>query len=454
LASLTRTKLEHLLAHAIDHRITADPLDQAIPTLQIEVRLDHELDTILSDDDLVSIVEATSEKGIDNRTVSSLPNGTPLLLEFDVPTGPDFFVFRSKNDWVLETLRGNRTIPPENIYLADERCYGDADLLSRLRLANERFHILVQILDDVRSYPIDDGWLIVNKSPIIIERSFPDSLIETIVTGNIEDPSPLLDFVEREDHQEQRLAILSGVLERFLEHEPVGHRLSYLVERIEIVTMSCRSTFELYLDKFSYDRLRHDIHSSNLEIVASLNRTLTDLRSQVVVMGTFAIALSQFSAGAWIQNAFTLAAILIGTILYTVILSSQTESIEDIRDRIERAETDLRTRQKDLFEREFKADFGRLSERAEAQRKRVGLFQFALWLTFAVAVALFLVVSTQQPASPSDRPPAESELGSRLYGPETPPPSITTPISRCRPLSHGYIARSLALALRSSDVPV
>lgn len=442
MASLTRTKLEHLLAHAIDHRITADTLDQSIPTLQIEVRLDHELDTILSDDDLVSIVEATSEKGIDNRTISSLPNGTPLLLEFDVPRGPDFFVFRSKNDWVSETLRDNRTIPPENIYLADERCYGDADLFSRIRLSIDRFHILVRILDEVRSYRIDDGWLIVNKSPIIIERNVPSSLVETVVAGNVEDPSSLLDFVERDDHQEQRLAILSGALERFLEHEPVGHRLAYLVERIEIVTMSCRSTFELYLDKFSYDRLRHDIHSSNLEIVASLNRTLTDLRSQVVVMGTFAIALSQFSAGAWAQNAFTLAAILIGTILYTVILSSQSESIEDIRHRIERAETDLRTRQKDLFEREFRADFVRLSKRAEAQRKRVGLFQFALWLTFAVAAALFLVVSIQQPASPSDRPPAESELESRLRGPETPAPS------------HGHSASSLARSLRSSGFPL
>lgn len=453
MASLTRTKLERLLAHATDHRITTDPLDPALPTLQMEIRLDHELDTIIADDDLVSIAEAASAKGIDNRTVPSMPSGTPLLLEFDVPTGPDLFVFQSKNAWVSETLRAKRTIPPENIYLVDERCYGDADLLSRLRTAIDRFHMLVQILDDVRSYPIDDGWLIVNKSPIIIERSFPDSLVETVVTGNVEDPSPLLDFVEREDHQEQRLAILSGALERFLEHEPVGHRLTYLVERIEIVTMSCRSTFELYLDKFSYDRLRHDIHSSNLELVASLNRTLTDLRSQVVVMGTFAIALSQFSAGAWIQNAFTLAAILIGTVLYTVILSSQSESIEDIRHRIERAETDLRTRQKDLFEREFKADFARLSDRAESQRTRVGLFQFALWLTFAVAVALFLVVSIQRPASHSDLLPAESELESSLGGRETPSREITTSISRCSASSHGSSSGSFTLDLRSSSFP-
>lgn len=393
---MNRSQFEQLLRHSIRHIIRPDDLSPTRKILQIDIELQHDLDNLLLDDSTFSI-SFPDGRGIDNHEIPDIPVGQELSLEIEIPSAPGLYVFAEIRDWVSRAVKGPTPPPIDQVYLIDLQCFADDDRTESVRCSIDRFHSVNKILDMVQNYKGVEGWLIVNKSSLLISQDIPQEVIEAVAQGKIRNPSALQAFLKREDHQEQRLAIVRGALIRFLEREPSEQRLAFLLGRIETIATSCASSFDLYLDKFSYDQLRHEVQTETIELFALLNKALIELRSQVVVMGTFAIALSQFTPSAWFQNGIILLAIFIGTFLYNLILKGQAEAIKDIGARTKKIEQELKSRQEVLFNRDFAKDFEDLTARVKQQNNRLLCFQWGLWITFAVACGLFTVISSQQP---------------------------------------------------------
>lgn len=209
----------------------------------------------------------------------------------------------------------------------------------------------------------------------------------------IEELGELIHDVESEDHRDVRISIFRSVVVDLLRAEREERRLEYFVRNTKQVRSAFRASFDLYMERFSFDKLRTEFERDALAMLGRLGDAIAAVRGQVVMIGTAAIAISQFSSGEWLRNSLILAAILLASILYQIVIRNQLDVVGEVEEEIGQQRKLLESAEMVIKHPEISGRLSGLEKKVRVQRKRMQAFTVVLWSSFAISMVLYVVIS-------------------------------------------------------------
>lgn len=199
-----------------------------------------------------------------------------------------------------------------------------------------------------------------------------------------------MEHLEQPDHQDERVSLFKGVLIEFLSMENPESRLKALFTKIKTIYEAYHAGFDLYIEQFSYHALKKEVVSDYTGFLKRLDDAITNLRTQVLVIATNAIALAQYTERDLAKNLVILIATIGACILYGIILQNNCQTIQEINEELQDLEKDLKDRHLSIFEEKLEKYFTKLKIKVKSQKCKLILFWVILLLSLGCSLYMFL----------------------------------------------------------------
>jgi len=277
-------------------------------------------------------------------------------------------------------------------YILSENYFSDDPALPEVKRI-QNYKTLFSVLKDISDHETLYEFILFNECKLSIRKELDFLITSPAKVPDISIIESLRIEIEREEHREQRRSILKSILVDILFHENPHERLFILIHKINEIYETWKVSFNLYIQEFSYSVLRSEFQKNALDFFERISNTIADIRSQVIVISTSAIAMTQMTEGLSLKNVLILVSILTATVIYHQILANQSGDIKRIDGEIKRQDNLLSEKQKAFYEKECKNKFDDLYDQVNIQKKRIRLFKILLWGNFIIAFALLMYLS-------------------------------------------------------------
>mgnify|MGYP006906715888 CR=1 FL=1 len=335
---------------------------------------------------------------IDNRAV--YPNsiamsfaGKPAVLQLGVDSlGRKLGVFSNASAYARKLLGETRGLSPyQEVYLVAENLFS-ANGTEQLPLV-EHARSYLELIDFLRGIAdYIDGSKLIFFNQVRLEIQTDVASIPWVgddlrtIPGSYRD---LIHAVSTPEHREHRISILKATLIQFLGHEEKSVRLEKMAANFDEIYHSYKASFEMYLENFSYGKLRAEVERDVSDLLKRLYEAVSAVRNHVLVIATSAIAVSQLQNQAVLRNTIILLSILLASILFQVILANQRDAIDEVETDVAHLKERLCSTGKEAMAEKFVSTFGNLGIRIDAQKDRLRLFSLILWGNFFISLILY-----------------------------------------------------------------
>ena len=372
-----------------------DPSDRS---LKIELNLTNE-DIVYFKEwepsgDKIDSTYNYSGRTFNTEALSETDAGKEISIKLFVYDFRDSFLFYNTEDDFKNQFLVSCLSPvgcPERFYIKSINYFSDETPPQEVKNVLD-YKVLFNVLEELSDHTTPHEYILFYDHKLIIKKSI-DILQEP------DTPVPCISVIEslsneinRTEHKEQRYSILKNILDKVLFHEVTEKRLIILIEKINEIYDSFLVSFDLYINEFSYSKLKSDFQHDVLNYFERLSTSVADIRSQVIIISTSAIALSQLSNDSIVKNILIVLSILTATIIYNIILLNQKESVQRIAKEIEDKEKLLKEKQQKFYENDCKGKIKDLQTQIDKQKNRIKLFQFLLWGNFAIGIGLLIFI--------------------------------------------------------------
>lgn len=190
-------------------------------------------------------------------------------------------------------------------------------------------------------------------------------------------------FLEETIHVSQKKAIIKNVLTKhFSKQKNVS--VSQIIEDFEGISQEVVRSYEMYVQEFSYQKTYDEIERRNLEDNLRLNKTLSDIQSQLLALpASIILAGTTIRSGEDIRNYSILLGVLVFLTFMLFLVSNQFNSVKAISNEIAFRKKTLKKLPCDIKE-DLTALFTGLEERVVKQK-------FVLKLIASVTVAIAII---------------------------------------------------------------
>lgn len=387
-------------------------IDRAV---NIENKTDSLLITIGLDQEILSWINKwdSEQKNVDNTVLITIQSKTletsidklsnyNLGEEIKLSLLPELFeIFKYRTDFYpLRWQKFLNSSPAEKPFYIDEdkRLYlielEEPDFFSKMRQWDQ----IKEIVTNISDYIITHGCILFKKRKLEILFAFISDMINAEIEGTL--ITEILKDLESDDNKEERISIFKSVLEEFLYNHPAEKRFAYLLNNFKQIYHSYKYGYDLYLEQFSYEKLKTEFKEDNVEYLKRIGEALDHIKNQVLIISTEAVAISQidFLDPINIKTILIAAVVLLATIIYSFVLHNQHQTLKDINEEIKDKQRTIKEKQPGLYERDLKKGFENLKNRIYWQLIKIIIFTFILWsIPIAIIVALIFHELSKDP---------------------------------------------------------
>jgi hypothetical protein len=278
-------------------------------------------------------------------------------------------IFYSDLNEVLRSA-ARRTSPQGRFYVADmDYLYeaGCADIPVGIRQYFE-FAKLFQMLKGVADYVDEFG---AYKSLVFLQKSKME-IVPDYQVGDLREIDGLsefdADFVQSEMHKDQKATIIKTVLfEMFGASNRV--ELSEIISRFGELARGVKSSYELYVSEFSFQKIKAEVEKDKLEFTAKLNKVFSDIQNQLLAVPAAVILVGgQMNyVGHWgLKNCLIWLGSLIYSVLMSLLISNQRSTLDVVKSEVDEQWGLIRGQHQSVAER-FSKSYIHLEKRYEHQ---------------------------------------------------------------------------------------
>ncbi|MET4023129.1 hypothetical protein [Bradyrhizobium sp. S3.2.12] len=210
---------------------------------------------------------------------------------------------------------------PQRFYVVENRL-SDRDTSPPLLRSYRAVVSLVQILTEAAAFlDRDEQRLFYFKDgKIEVPVRYTAAIFKAVDTGSVE---RLIGQFEDQLHRAQKLTILGDTIAALARSQPEAVRFDHLVRNVDQMVTSLDDGYRLFVSSFSYDKIRTDIETSNLDFLTRIHKTFVDIQGQLlgIPIATIVVASQLKSATTCGVEAWTNFAILVGAWIFVVFLS-------------------------------------------------------------------------------------------------------------------------------------
>lgn len=198
-------------------------------------------------------------------------------------------------------------------------------------------------------------------------------------------------------HREQRLEILAKAVRSICGRNSANCSLTYLLRNLTVLSEAAAKSYRLFVSEFSYEKILDRLQESKLQEIHAIHKTFSDIQNQVlaipvatVIVATQMKLAETVNQTFWI-NTSVLAGCWIFVIVSWFIVFNQTQTLDVIRDDINRKQRDIETKfsdVKDLISNEFNALHRRLTRQYIAMASIAAILLLGLILSHAIYLKL------------------------------------------------------------------
>jgi len=310
--------------------------------------------------------------------------------------------FSGRWNYVLEAA-ARRIKPPERFYLADidRLCRaGDADLPAEVRnylAATKLYDLLWKVADHHGGAGEEKTLVFLNRGKIEITPAYGVADLRGL--PNLDDFEEA--FIESDIHREQKQTVVKTVLLELFSGKS-RFPFSEVLARFEDFVEKVRSSYQLYVAEFSFQKVKAEVEKEKLDAMLKLNKVFSDIQNQLLAVPVALVLVGgqMEDKGAWTsKNVLIWLGALVFSILMDLLIRNQRHTLKAVKDEIEQQQEQIKTKYQSIADR-FAVIYEEIDARHVHQKRLLRVVDLLVAAALAVTTVLLLWFSgamSQQP---------------------------------------------------------
>lgn len=208
--------------------------------------------------------------------------------------------------------------------------------------------------------------------------------------------------VRQEADGEKCAEIFKSALAELLKHREAGERFEYVLTRFdEEIYARYKDNYQLYLSRFSFDRVQQEFLEHKFAFIKKMNEVLSEIYGKVIVIpGAFLLIATQYDPRLNYKNFALLTAAGVFAYIMLLFLRNQHDLLASIGRDMDDFQRGFEKNYPTLYER-FQAHFQDLINMRANQRWRLCTLNFFVWALLIATFGFFAVASGLVPDWPA-----------------------------------------------------
>ncbi|MBP2544669.1 hypothetical protein [Acinetobacter guillouiae] len=318
-------------------------------------------------------------------------NDETLHLDFHHPEG----TYRTL-DIFLSGSQRRRKIPYANFYIRDTKeAYLEGEIKSNFFKNYEKICNLIKYFSEKCDFYNDNAnpveMIFLGKKKLIINDLYSSS--------DISENKAIDDFLAKNNHDdlnsEEKNKILKRVIiEFFINFETI--EFGDVLRNIKHIYTNLINEFELYLSSFSYEAVRKEVEKEKADLIVRLNKVFSDIQTQLIGVPVSVIIaadkLSRSASGFNTTNILVILGILFYSIILTMLIRNQNNTLSALRDEIDHHIELLNTKHKSVSN-SFLKSFRQVETRYDHQKLMLLMVDVLVSLALGIVFIIFFYYS-------------------------------------------------------------
>lgn len=373
--------------------LPSDPLDLSI--LLFKNMQNHEvaggqLSGSLSED----IDFADAEASLEAAELLIHANAASRLLECHIP--PGFFL---SLDDVLKAA-GRRISPLPRFYVVDSDCLFDGEV-GTLPPAIRHYLDAAKLFGLLGKAADFHGGVGDAKTLVFLHKEKME-ITPIYGAGDVRELSGLeafsSDFVTSDIHKEQKQTILKTALLEIFSGKG-KQPFSEILRRFDDLVEKVRSSYQLYVAEFSFQKVKAEVEKEKLDAMVKLNKVFSDIQSQLLAVPVALVLVGgqMEDKGAWTsKNVLIWLGALVFAALMDLLIRNQRHTLKAVKQEIGQQRMQIEQKYQSIAAR-FRAIYTEIDDRHAHQKRLISVVDGLVAMSLAVTTYLLLWFSGALP---------------------------------------------------------
>jgi len=206
-------------------------------------------------------------------------------------------------------------------------------------------------------------------------------------------PTFSAEFCSTSTHADQKRSIVRvALIDHFKPRARVT--LAEVIRDFSAIYEEVSRSYEMYMNEFSYRKIRDEISRQNLDDTLRLNKTLSDIQNQLLALpAAILLAGATLKAGEVVRNDAVLAAVWVFSVFMVLLVLNQCSSVHAIEEEIRLRRQAIEKLPNDS-KRDLDSLFGGLRIRTRRQKLTLLLISIAIGLIAILSTIAVVCVNT------------------------------------------------------------
>lgn len=257
----------------------------------------------------------------------------------------------------------------------------------------EQVTTLISFLKSISDYQKKSELVFFQAKPLVINLKY-----EPVDLTNLTGINELIEHITVSADKEERKTIFTNEMISFLSEIPeLNERFKHLLRYFNDLDSSYRKSHSLYLEKYSYHKLRTDLDKDIIEYSKKIQSVINDAQGKLVAIpAAFLLIISKFdlTGNDLHLNVSLLIGAFVFSVLLEVLLRNQFSALQFIKHDIDRFKKSINENKSEVIRDELSEIFGRITKLYDKQIFYLNVIRFLIWTTPILAIFL-LIVSMQ-----------------------------------------------------------
>ena len=304
-------------------------------------------------------------------------------------------------------VKANQIAPPSDPYYIHDLDYfhGNATTLPE---DLEKYFAVVSFVDYLRSvadYSQNSDLVFITKSALEISVNFNTSDLSC----DLKELEVLVSHLSDESQRLERKQLFKSVLSQFIGDElPKFERFRYLLRQISNLNEEYRNSHQLYVEQYSFHKVKAELDKELLDLGDKIQGVINDAQNKFIAVPAAFVLLAtnfDFSGKNLALNGTLVIGSLFFSVLVQILLGNQFASLAFIEDATNRFEGSVYEEKKGILKTSLKSAFDKIKKRRNAQKTKLWLIAFLVWVAFLVSVGLYIYSLSVRLSEPIHVPP-------------------------------------------------
>lgn len=283
---------------------------------------------------------------------------------------------------------------PQNRYFVNSLNFDSNQQIQPVQIQNYlTFTKLISFLRSISDYQKGNEIVFFQAKQLILTTDYSVSDLIDIkeldsLIGHIQDSA---------DKEERRIIFTNELIASLSKILEPKNRFIFLVTYFSDLTSNYHKSHSLYLEKYSYQKLKSEIDKEIIEYSKKIQAVINDAQTKLVAIpAAFLLIIGQFDlSGEKIH--FNLALVLsafVFSVLLEVLLRNQFSALDFVKDDIDRFKNSVDDKKVGILGDDFTKVFIKINNLHSKQKSYLNIIRFLVWLTPAFAIGLFILSLT------------------------------------------------------------